>query len=79
MAWLFLTPVFYPVENVPDCMRWMLTENPLHHLISAYRAVLLDAASPLPMLVGLLAWTILLPLMGLWFFRRTVENVKDFL
>ena len=79
MAWMFLTPIFYPIEAVPDYLHWLLQLNPLHHLISAYRAVLLQDASPLPWLPGLAPWVVLLPLLGLWFFRRTVERAKDFL
>ena len=79
MAWMFLTPIFYPVDMVPDGLAWLLKVNPLHHLTFAYRAVVLEGRSPLPAVLGLLTWAVGLPVLGLWFFRRTVERAKDFI
>jgi lipopolysaccharide transport system permease protein len=42
----YLTPVFYPLERVPDRYHWVLELNPLTTLIEAYRAVLLDQRMP---------------------------------
>jgi ABC-type polysaccharide/polyol phosphate export permease len=78
-AWMFLTPIFYPVELVPDGLTWALQINPLYHLVSAYRAVLLEAQSPLPMLPYVLMWCAAVSVLGLVFFRKTVERAKDFL
>ena len=74
-----MTPIFYPMEMVPEAFAWALQFNPLHHLVSAYRAVLLEARSPLPMLPHLLVWTGAALLLGVSFFRRTIERAKDFL
>lgn len=79
MSWMFLTPIFYPAELVPDGLVWLLKLNPLHHLIEAYRAVLLEASSPLPMLPVVIVWSVASCVFGLWFFRRTVQDAKDFL
>jgi homopolymeric O-antigen transport system permease protein len=78
-SWMFLTPIFYPVAMVPEGFMWLVEINPLHQFVSAYRAVVLEARSPLPMLPALLAWTVASCVLGWWFFRRTVENAKDFL
>ena len=50
MAWFFLTPVFYPIEVLPqsheflgmavDVRRWMYIVNPMASLIAAYRVIL---------------------------------------
>jgi lipopolysaccharide transport system permease protein len=79
MAWMFLTPIFYPVENIPDALIWLLHLNPLHHLTVAYRAVLLEMKSPLPTLLILTGWAVGISSLGVWFFRRTVERAKDFI
>jgi lipopolysaccharide transport system permease protein len=36
----FLTPIFYPVEFVPEKYRWMVTLNPVNHLIRPFRSLL---------------------------------------
>jgi ABC-type polysaccharide/polyol phosphate export permease len=76
---MFLTPIFYPVDIVPEGLAWMLRVNFLHHLVSAYRAVLIEGTSPLASLPYLLVGTALVVVLGLWFFRRTVDRAKDFL
>ncbi len=78
-AWMFLTPIFYRVDAVPDGLTWLLKLNPLYHVVTSYRAVILQAQNPLPAIPGLLIWAIITPVLGLWFFRRTIERAKDLL
>lgn len=78
-AWLFLTPIFYRVEAVPPAMRWVLAINPLHHVVEAYRAVLLEGRAPFPELWPLLGWVVVIGGGGLWFFRVALPRAKDFL
>jgi lipopolysaccharide transport system permease protein len=78
-AWLFLTPIFYAPETVPAGMQWLLWLNPLHHIVVAYRAVLLDGRPPVPELLFLAGWAMAIAGTGLWFFRKTVDRAKDFL
>ena len=37
MAWMFLTPIFYPVAALPDAYRRILVLNPMTHLVEAFR------------------------------------------
>lgn len=39
-AWLFLSPVIYPVDIVPAGWRWLLALNPMTGIISAFRGAL---------------------------------------
>ncbi len=76
---MFITPIFYPVEAVPEGMIWLVKLNPLYYVVTAYRAVILHTQNPLPALLGLIPWAIIMSAFGLWFFRRTIERAKDFL
>lgn len=40
MAWQFLTPVMYPVDQVPEQIRWIFSVNPMSYVITAYRDIL---------------------------------------
>ena len=40
MAWYFLTPIIYPMENVPNNMRAILILNPMTPIVTAFRDVL---------------------------------------
>lgn len=80
MVWMFLTPIFYPLEAVPPNMIWLVNINPLYLVIAVYRAVILEATPPpLDALLSLTAWVTAITGFGLWFFRQTVDRAKDFL
>lgn len=78
-AWGFLTPIYYPVQMMPDNLKWLLKINPLFYLTDAYRAVIMEARNPLYDLPVLVIWAVMASLGGLWFFRRTIDPAKDFL
>ncbi len=48
----YATPIFYDISLVPDRYKFWYWLNPMSHLVSAYRAVLLENAQPnlLPLL-----------------------------
>ncbi len=49
--WMFLTPIFYFRDTIPEELRWLLGFNPMYHLINAYRDVFLN--DRMPSLIGL--------------------------
>jgi len=46
MAWQFLTPVMYSMEQVPDKFRWIFSVNPMTHIVTAYRDILYYGKTP---------------------------------
>ena len=46
MAWQFLTPVMYSLEQVPEEIRWVFQVNPMTHVITAYRDILYYGKMP---------------------------------
>lgn len=46
MVWQFITPVMYPIEQVPDNLRWIFNINPMSPIIIAYRNILYDGKVP---------------------------------
>lgn len=46
MAWQFLTPVMYPIDQVPEQIRWMFSLNPMTYVITAYRDILYYGKMP---------------------------------
>lgn len=80
MAWMYLTPIFYPESMVPRQYRWLVEANPMAPLIRSYRRVLLEGR--LPDWPGL-AWTTVFAtgcfLAGYWWFVRTRKAFADVL
>jgi ABC-2 type transport system permease protein len=46
LAWLYLTPIIYPIEIVPENLRWIIQLNPMYHLVTLFRTVVLEGALP---------------------------------
>lgn len=77
-ALMFLSPIFYPVESLPEAVRPWLALNPLSGVITGTRDVLLagrwpDAAT----LAGLYAGCLAVALAGAAFFRRVRTGFAD--
>jgi ABC-2 type transport system permease protein len=46
-AWMYLTPIIYPAEIVPESMRiWLFTLNPMYHLVGLFRSPLYAGEFP---------------------------------
>lgn len=46
MAWQFLTPVLYSVDQAPEEVRWIFVLNPMTNVITAYRDILYYGKMP---------------------------------
>jgi ABC-type polysaccharide/polyol phosphate export permease len=52
-AWMYLTPIIYPEETIPESFRWWLFNlNPVYHLIKLFRLPLYDAVWPSLLNIG---------------------------
>ncbi len=78
MLLLFVSPVFYPVEAVPEALRPLLHLNPLTPVIEATRDVLLWGRLPDPAsYAGGLALGLFVAWHGLYWFARTKHSFAD--
>ncbi|HWS90864.1 MAG TPA: ABC transporter permease [Pyrinomonadaceae bacterium] len=77
-AWMYLTPIIYPEQVVPQRFRPALELNPFTPLVRSYRRALLEGLQP--DWAGLAYTTALaapLFLLGYWWFARTRKNFAD--
>ena len=75
-AWLYFTPVMYPVTIVPESYRWLFALNPVHHLLAVFRAPIHGGHLPeLPTLglAGLIATLTLVA--GFLYFARHADEI----
>ena len=74
-AWLYLTPVIYPLDLVPEGVKVFLYLNPLYYLVDAFRTPLLDGRLPeLSTIVVGFAIACLSLLLGWWVFTRKARE-----
>jgi ABC-type polysaccharide/polyol phosphate export permease len=46
MVWFYATPIVYTANLVPPRFQFLLTANPMHHLLGIYRALILGGHLP---------------------------------
>ena len=80
MAWMYLTPIFFPESNIPAGYQWMIKWNPMAPLIRSYRRILLDGEQPDWNGLSLtLAFALICFVAGYWWFHRTKKAFADVL
>ena len=46
LAWMYLTPIFYPLEAVPENVQSLIFLNPMYHYINIFRILVLNGSVP---------------------------------
>lgn len=67
--WFYLTPIVYPLAQVPDKFHAWFLLNPLACLVLVVQGVVLGMPISSALLVALTTWVVLLGWGGWWFFR----------
>ncbi len=78
MAWMYLTPIIYPEEIVPEHFRSIINLNPFTPLVRSYRRIFLDGVAP--DWRGLAYFTVVALVVfvfGYWWFARTRKSFAD--
>ncbi len=81
-AWMYLTPVVYGANLIPEKLRWLLALNPMTGVVEGFRRALLGAQLADTQVSGpLLAASIIIALLVLFsgavFFRQTERTFAD--
>lgn len=73
---MYLTPVFYPKEIVPEPLRWVVRFNPVRSILEVFRDPIyqgeIPPASHLAVSVGI---AVLVFALGFWVFRRSSDRI----
>jgi lipopolysaccharide transport system permease protein len=76
-AWLFATPIVYPISLVPEQWQALYGLNPMAGVVEGFRWSLLGTTPPGPVLLASITVVILLLTGGLYYFRRMEKNFAD--
>jgi lipopolysaccharide transport system permease protein len=76
-AWMYISPVIYPVDMVPQQYQWILALNPMAGIIDAFRAALIGQPWNWGTLGISAASSVLLLLLGMFYFRKTERRFAD--
>jgi lipopolysaccharide transport system permease protein len=78
-AFMYITPIIYPLSQVPERFHWLINLNPLTAVVESYRHMLLGTpAIPTTDLILSIAITSLLFISGRVIYDRTQRNFIDY-
>ncbi|HLC94571.1 MAG TPA: ABC transporter permease [Patescibacteria group bacterium] len=79
LLWMYVTPIMYPVELIPDRFRFALSLNPMSVIVNAYRQVILAGKPPnfQSLLIGLIT-SLIVFLLGFVIFKKLEGQFADY-
>ena len=74
-AWLYLTPIIYPLDIIPEPYRWLFNLNPMFHLIETFRLPIHSGVLPgaYRLLAAALIALVTLVIGWAWFTKKADE------
>ena len=75
-AWMYLTPIFYPIESLPEGVQWGITHlNPMYFYIRQFRDLIYTGTLPDPFYVtcGCAAAGAVM-ILGVWSFMKNQDR-----
>ena len=76
VAWMYLTPIFYPVEIVPSDYRILVDANPMTYFVEAFRAPIYRGVLPDgPTMIGATVFAVASLVIGWTLFQRYSERI----
>ena len=75
-AWMYLTPIFYPVEMLPDWLRGIVTHfNPMYFYVTQFRDIVYHGRLPsFDLLLAGTATALGMLAVGFWCFRKSEDK-----
>lgn len=75
MMWMYLTPLFYPENIIPQQFQTLYHMNPMYQYISFARICIIDGISPAPVFyLRCIICAVVTLLLGLWVFKRNQDK-----
>lgn len=78
MAWMYMTPILYPMDQIPEEVRGALYFNPMTSVVIAYRDILYYQKAPdLKTLVYAIVWGLITLCIGYVAFQKLQKNFVE--
>ena len=75
LAWMYLTPIFYPIEILAPKFHWLIYSNPMYYILETFRMpIYLGILPPLDILGKAILASFLSLLVGGWFFEKKSDE-----
>lgn len=77
--WMYLTPILYPIQMVPEPLRFYIQINPVHPFIELYHQVLLRHVISFELLGQAAGFAMISLIAGIWFYNKSRNAFADVL
>lgn len=75
-AWMYFTPVMYPIEIIPLSYRWAMFMNPMYYMLELFRLPVMDGRLPDAQQIAIAtAIAVVTFIGGLWFFSARADEI----
>lgn len=76
LAWMYLTPIIYPIEAIPERFRWLIKVNPMYYLVEVFRDPIFAGTLPSFGMIWPAVASALVVLIGGWIlFERRADRI----
>ena len=75
--WFYGSPILYPISLVPAQWQWLYFLNPMAGIIQSYRDILIDDVVPGSYLLPSAIVSLVIFILGYWFFKRVEFQFAD--
>lgn len=79
MVWFYFTPIVYPLSMLPKPFQKLMVINPMWDFINLYRQILLQQRIDWDLSAGIGIFSLLIYVLGTWFFMRSKNAFGDVL
>jgi ABC-type polysaccharide/polyol phosphate export permease len=77
---MYLTPIIYPQEIVPQRMRWVIRFNPIRSILEVFRDPIYNSKiPPLSHLTVSISIAVIALALGAWLFRRSSDRIPFYI
>lgn len=77
MLWMYITPILYPANMVPDKFKIYMVLNPLNAFVELYHGILLQHIVHINLLIQTSAFAAVSFLIGVWFYDKYRNAFAD--
>lgn len=79
LLWMYLTPIMYPKEFIPEKYQFIMSLNPMAVIVNAYRQVILSGKDPNLYSLSLAALiSLLIFVLGFMVFKKLEGGFADY-
>jgi lipopolysaccharide transport system permease protein len=76
-VWMYVTPIFYPIDIIPEGRRFIVSLNPMVGVVEGFRYCMLNTPFPTEAFYISVVYAIFMLIIGQYYFRYMEQSFAD--